>query len=62
MRTTSAHMGLAADMHAQANRTDPFARGRMMLHLKNGIENPVEVIKEAKRLLGIGPQPKKGKR
>jgi hypothetical protein len=38
----------AASMHAEANRSDPFAYGRMLCHLKRGIEVPGGVISESK--------------
>lgn len=43
----------AIELHARAHRTDPYAAKRMRLHLIKGYEYPQEVIKEAKRLLGV---------
>lgn len=43
----------AIALHQKAHRTDPYAGKRMRLYLIKGYENPQEVIKEAKRLLGI---------
>lgn len=40
----------AVDLHKENNRSDPFAANRMHLHIVNGIENAVDVIKaEASR-------------
>ena len=41
----------AAWLHAITNVTDPFAYGRIMLHMERGIENPEEVAADARRLL-----------
>lgn len=38
----------AASLYARANRTDPFAYGRMMAHLTLGIETPHEVVMQWK--------------
>ena len=42
----------AAQYHARANRTDPYAYDRMFHYLEAGYENPEEVIKAAKKQLG----------
>jgi hypothetical protein len=37
----------AVSMHAQAHRSDPFAAGRMCLHLTRGLDSAAEVIRAA---------------
>jgi hypothetical protein len=37
----------AAKLHAQANRSDPYAYGRVMLHMRQGYELASDIIKEA---------------
>lgn len=34
----------ALDVHAQANKSDPFARARLVTHLRNGIENDAQAV------------------
>ena len=46
----------AARQHAAANRTDPFAYARIMLHMENRIEHPQTVIVDAKRMTQHAPQ------
>jgi hypothetical protein len=41
----------AADLHAEANKSDPFARGRMLLHLHRGIDSVGDVEKAARSIL-----------
>jgi len=41
----------AAGLWAQANSSDPFARGRMALFLRRGFEFPSDVKKEALSLM-----------
>lgn len=42
-----ANRAVAADLHAQANKSDPFARARITLHLSRGYDHPATVAKEA---------------
>ena len=37
----------AVSLHADANRSDPFAAGRMRLHLTRGLDSAAEVIRAA---------------
>lgn len=39
----------AARLHAEANRTDPFAGRRMLMYLQRGIDSANEVAAEALR-------------
>lgn len=39
---------IAANYHAKANPSDPFAYARMLTHLRMGIETPAEVISDAR--------------
>lgn len=41
---------IAARVYAKANRSDPFAYGRMIAWLVQGIEHPAEVISDWHRL------------
>lgn len=38
---------MAVDAHARANRSDPFARDRMALYLRRGLDLPSDVLDEA---------------
>lgn len=38
----------AARAHADSNRSDPFAYGRMKLHMLAGLESAAEVLKAAR--------------
>ena len=40
-------MNAAVNAYAQANRTDPFARDRISLHLRRGLELPSDVLEES---------------
>jgi hypothetical protein len=42
------HLRRAASLHAQANPSDPFAYGRMLCHLRRGIETPGGGVPETK--------------
>jgi hypothetical protein len=42
-------MTRAADAYHEANRSDPFARSRVMTYMRRGIELPSDVLKEARR-------------
>lgn len=48
MKSANEAYRAAASLYARANRTDPFAFGRMMAHLTLGIEFPSEVVKQWK--------------
>lgn len=37
----------AVDAHARANRSDPFARDRVAMYLKRGLELPSDILEEA---------------
>lgn len=41
----------AATAHARANNSDPFAYGRVMLHMRQGLEFPSDIKADADRLL-----------
>lgn len=41
----------AVRLHGQAHPSDPFAMGRIRLHLKQGYELVSEVVKDAQRLI-----------
>jgi cellulase/cellobiase CelA1 len=41
----------AIDLHAEANKSDPFAAKRMAMTLRNRNDKPKEVAEEAQRLL-----------
>lgn len=42
---------VAADLHAEANQSDPFARARVALHMRRGLILPSDVSKEARAVL-----------
>jgi len=42
-----AEMNKAAAAHVEANRSDPFSRGRVMLHMRRGLAAPSEVLVDA---------------
>lgn len=44
-------MERAAAAHVEANRSNPFARGRILLHMRRGLDLPSDVSKAANRLL-----------
>ena len=43
----------AARLHAEANPTDPFAYGRMILHLEKGLEDAKQVKEDALKAINI---------
>jgi hypothetical protein len=45
--STTMEMIKAADLHAEANKSDPFARDRIMLEMQTGRELPSDVEAEA---------------
>jgi hypothetical protein len=46
-----ARIDRAVDLHAQAHRSDPFAAGRLRLHLTRGLDSSAEVIRAASSAL-----------
>jgi len=41
----------AANLHAEANKSDPFARGRILLHLRRGLDSVGDVDKTSRAIL-----------
>jgi hypothetical protein len=41
----------AATVHGDAHKSDPFARGRMLLHLGNGYDNSSDVLAAARGII-----------
>lgn len=46
----------AASLHAKAEASDPFARGRIICHMRRGIELPSDVIATASSRLAARGQ------
>ena len=44
----------AAELHAKANSSDPFAYSRVVLHMFTGLEIPDDVKRQAERMLAGG--------
>lgn len=49
LRSVSAAKAIA--LHEEANKSDPFARARMSMTLRKGLDDPSKVAKDAKRIL-----------
>lgn len=47
-------MNAAVEAHAKANRSDPFAKNRIALHMRAGLELPSDVLDEANGRLRSG--------
>ena len=41
----------AATLHSEANKSDPFSRARMCLHLRRGLDSVGDVEKAARSIL-----------
>lgn len=46
-------MERAAAAHVEANRSDPFARGRIWLHMRRGLVLPSDVLADSRALVGV---------
>lgn len=59
--TLSRKIEEACNLHALADRTDPFAKQRMKLHLTKGLDDPDEVAKAAQQVLKARQMKRAGK-
>lgn len=51
MRYNLEQLKAVARVHAQANKSDPFAYGRILNIMKRGLDEPEEVLKEAMNIV-----------
>lgn len=49
--TRRADIERAAGAHVEANRSDPFARGRAVCHMVRGLELPSDMLADANAIL-----------
>ena len=51
MGYNKAQLEAIARVHAQANKSDPFAYGRILNIMKRGLDDPKEILNEAMNII-----------